>query len=243
MSWLAIPTACRLYGFTRAELQRHTGAGEVQTRTGTNGPQRGVLFVSRQQTAELRERLGFSEREAARRVGVSVARLRTLLRGLQWRQAPRIPLEVVRAAQQRHESYEGVTLAEAAAILGKSVDWIRAEIRAGTMRPLRTKWDRRRLYVSFPMFKRLCDAALRPRPRETWTSEWVYLSEAASVAGVSTTTIQRWRAECAVRVRRSLTGDRYHRRSLMARARVYWRWAARHFKRAMPPAWLGQSAA
>jgi transcriptional regulator with XRE-family HTH domain len=44
--------------------------------------QRGILYVAKDQCSRLRQSIGFSEQEAARRVGVTVARLRELLNGV-----------------------------------------------------------------------------------------------------------------------------------------------------------------
>jgi len=242
-SWLAIPTACRQYHFTAAELRRWIRAGRVRSRRGVAGPQRGHLYVARQQVRELRDELGYGEAQAARLVGVSVVRLRVLLRGLEWRPAPRIPAEVVHAAQRRQASANGRTLAEAARDLGKSLAWVRNEIVAGTFRVLRTRWNRNRLYVSAPMFKRLQRVARRPVRRVRFSAEWLLVSDAAVLAGVSSTTVQKWADAGQVRWRfhPSYRHRRYHRRSVKARARRYW--TTVRFKRATPPAWLQAEAA
>jgi hypothetical protein len=242
-SWLSVRTACRAYGFTRRALLHHVKAGRLRLKIGDSGAMRGVEYVLKQQVRELRDALGFTEREAARRVGVSVARLRVLLRGTQWRSAPRIPAVVVRTCQRRQASENGATLAEVARILGKPLAWIRQEIQAGTIRPLRTRWDKQRLYVTLPMFDRLMAAAVRRRPRQRWTADWLLLSDAAHLAGVSPTQVIHWAVTgtCARR-RHPDTYWRYHRRSLQARARRYWR-AENRFKRATPPAWLTEEAA
>jgi hypothetical protein len=242
-SWLSVRTACRAYGFTRAELLRHVKSGRIAMKVGDHGPMRDVQYVVKQQVRELRDAIGFSECEAARRVGVSIARLRTLLRGLEWRTADRIPFDVVNAARKREESENGVPLAEAAKILGKPVHWVREQIKAGTIRPLRSKWDKKRLYVTLPMFDRLCTAALRPQVRKRWTTDWMLLSDAAQLAGVSATQVIRWAEarECQRR-KHPDTYWRYHRRSLLARARRYWQ-SENRFKRATPPAWLQEDRA
>lgn len=242
-SWLSVRTACRAYGFSRAELFRHVKSGRVRMKVGDHGPMRDVQYVLKQQVRELRNDIGFTECEAARRVGVSVARLRILLRGLHWRQAERIPFDTVTAAKKRQESENGATLGEVAKILGKSVAWVRAEIQAGTIRPLRSKWDKKRLYVTMPMFDRLMEAALNPRQRKRWTTDWMLLSDAAVLAGVSPTQVIRW-AEDRELVRRKHPDGylRYHRRSVMARTRRYWAEENR-YKRATPPAWLQEDAA
>jgi hypothetical protein len=226
-----------MYGFTRAAILQAIANGRLCSKTADKGPGRDVVYVLKQQMRELRDATGFTEAAAAARVGVSIARLRVLLRGLEWRSAQGIPADVVNAAIKRQQSQEGVPLAEAARILGKPVSWVRREIQAGTIRPLRTPWDKRRLYVSMPMFKRLCEAALAPRPRERWTREWMLLSDAATLAGVSPTMVIRWAEQGDVARRRHPdTYWRYHRRSIMARARQYW--ATCRFHRAVPPAWL-----
>jgi hypothetical protein len=237
-SWLGVRTACRAYGFSRAELLTHVKAGRIRLKVGLRGAMRDVEYVLKQQVRELRDSIGYSEREAARRVGVSVSRLRVLLRGTEWRSTARIPPEAVRTCQRRLEAENGVSLAEAARILGKRLSWVRQEILAGTIRPLRTAWDKKRLYVTLPMFDRLIAAALNPRERPRWTSEWLHVSDAATFACVSVTTVDRWGDAGDLRRRQSSTGFRYHRRSLIARARTYWTWAVKRYKRAAPPDWL-----
>src|SRR5574337_1033430 len=100
---------------------------------------RGIRCVARQQVRELRDELGYREAHAARLVGVSVARLRVLLRDLEWRPAPRIPASVVSAAKRRQASRAGLTFTQAARTLGVSVAWIQREIRLGTVRVLRSE--------------------------------------------------------------------------------------------------------
>jgi hypothetical protein len=240
-SWMSVGSACKAYGFAKRELLQHITDQRLRSKTGTLGAMNGIVYVLKQQVRELRDELGFSEREAARRVGVSVARLRVLLRGVEWRPAPRIPADVVRTCQRRAESQHGVTIAEAAKMLRKPVRWVRAEIVAGTVRPLRTKWDRKRLYISLPMFTRLYAAVEYPRARDCWSSAWLFLSEAATYAGVTTGTIGKWLAAGDLKTRKHPAGTRFHRRSLEARARKYWREENR-FKRATPPAWLQEAA-
>jgi len=235
-SWLSISSACRFYGFTHAEVDGYIASDRLRVKVGCIGAQRDVRYVLKQQVRDLRDELGYSEREAARRLRVSVARLRVLLRGLEWRTAPRIPADVVHAAAKRQVSLQGATFAEVARILRKPVSWVRREVYAGTIRPLRAKWHKHRLYVSMPQFKRLCEVALEPPKRERWSIDWLLVSDAAQVAGVSIGTVMRWAEAGEVSRRRSPTGWRYHRRSVMHRARSYWR--TQRFKRAVPPAWL-----
>lgn len=238
-SWLSQPEATRLYGFSEQELLQFVQEKRLQSKIGKYGQQRGRTYFVRQQCAELRSAIGYTKAQAATRLGVSTARIEVLLRRLDWRGAAGIPLDTLHAMRKREESEQGYTITEAARELGKPVAWIEAEIRAGTIRILRTKWNRRRRYVTAPMFKRLRAAARRPRRRQRWSSDWLYLSEAAVEAGVCSTTLIAWAGERAVTRRHSLNGWRYHRASIRARARQYWRTV--RYKRATPPAWLSTS--
>jgi predicted DNA-binding transcriptional regulator AlpA len=240
-SWMTLATAQEVYTFSRAELARHIAAGTLQTKTYTVGPSRGKTAVLRQQVRELRDQLGYTEAEAARRVGCGLSRLRVLLRGLGWRPAPRIPFDVIRSAQKRQESAHGYTIAEAARKFGKSVAWVKAEIYAGTIRILRTSWTAARLYVSEPMFARLARSAKHPVVRERWTAEWITISHAANLTGTSQATILKWERDGLLRGRPSAAGRRFHRRALMAQSRKYWPTA--RYKRDRRPAWLQQETA
>lgn len=237
-SWIAVETACRQYLFTERELRRHIASRVLNCKRGTEGAMRGKDYVPRQQCAQLRERLGFSEAEAARRVGVSIERLRVLLDGLRWRPAEGIPLGAVRAAIQRRESQEGHTLEEAAALLGVSLAWVKARKRDGTVRVAQARWDRRRQYLTAPMVERLRDAMHHPvaaRPPLA-TQDWLSLGAAACEAGVSTTTVQHWVSAGELAGRGERGRRRYHREAVRARARRYW--AGSRFQRARRPAWL-----
>jgi len=239
MSWVALPTAVSRYGFTLQELRQHIAAGELRSRVGEDGPQAGVTYVLRQQCRELRDTIGYTEATAAARVGVSVARLRVLLRGLEWRPAPRIPAEVVGNAIKRQASHHGWTVAQAATVVKRSAAWVHQQILNGTIRPSRTPWDRRRRYVSAPMLRRLQKAAAqRQAPPTRVTAEWLLLGPACHLAGVSSGTLVKWTRDGGVQTRESLQGTRWHRRSVMARATTYWVWAMRRYKRATAPAWF-----
>lgn len=239
VSWLSIPTACKHYGFTPRDLERHIKERVLKVRIGTDGPQRGVRLVAKQQMRELRDALGFSEAEAARRIGVSVARLQVLLRQLEWRGAtPGIPLEVVNNARVREESAHGLTIPAAARAVGKPVSWVHARITDGTIRPLRTRWNKQRRYVSAPMLKRLRHAVARPpAPRPRFSKEWLLVSDAADLGGVSVGTIQRYAELNVIRRRHAPKGFAYHKRSVEAWARRHW--AHSRFRRQdRKPVWL-----
>lgn len=238
-SWIALETACRQYLFTSQELRRYVAEDRLQHKVGTAGAMRGTVYVLRQQCTQLRETLGFSEEEAARRVGVgvSVERLRVLLDGLTWRRAEGIPLVTVQAAIKRRESQEGHTLEEAAELLGVALAWVKARKRDGTVRVSRARWDRRRQYLSAPMLERLRQALQRPAPQADLVGAgWLRLGEAAMEAGVSAATVLRWANDGELARRPAPSGSRYHREAVRARARRYW--VRVRFHRAAPPAWL-----
>jgi hypothetical protein len=236
-SWISLATAKRWYGFTRKELRAFVDAGQLVQRVGTDGPQHGVTLVSRQQCAELRERIGYTEIQAAAKAGVTVAAFRELLAGVDWRGGDRIPLVTIQAVIKRLQSKQGYTIQESAAAVGESEGWVRARIRDGSVRVTRAPWDRRRLYLTGPMLERLKKAKRQKRTTEKLSTAWIRLRDAAQLGGVSTATVQRWAADSELRTRTAPDGHlRYARLSVMARAKQYWkRWSNR---RTDPPAWL-----
>lgn len=236
-SWLSLVSASKAYLFTLRELRAFIAGGKLKSKTGTNGAMRGVVYVSKHQCGQLREKIGFTEEQAARRIGVSVPRLRQLLDGVNWRKAKGIPLATVQAAIKRLESREGYTIQEAATEAGVTAQWVMDRVRDGSIKVCRAKWDRRRIYITAPMVKRLKQVKLNPVARERFNDEWLRLSEAANEAGVCTTTLIHWAEKGELPRRQSKAGWRYHREAVRARARVYWK--SVRFHRAAPPAWLG----
>ncbi len=242
MSWLSIAWACKIYGFRKRELTRYIRRGRLRVKVGINGPMRGVRYVLKQQVRELREELGFKIADVAARCHISEARVRTMAKALDWRATDRLTLDVVRGIEKRLESEEGYTIREAARALGKSIAWIEHEIVKGTARVRRTPFKTDRRYLSKPMFARLQAAARHPTKLERWSSEWLLVSDAAVLAGVCTTQLIRWSNEGQIKFKVKGRFRRYHRRSVMTRARQYWANEVR-FKRKRPPAWLLQEAA
>lgn len=232
-SWITLKTAKADYGFSFTELHGFIAAGELQSKSGSPAT-RGAQVVCRQQLAQLRERLGFTEGEAVKRVGVSLAKFRELLDGVRWRAAPRIPLSTVQAVIKRLESQQGMTVPEAAKHLRRSEQWVTERIEDGTVRVTRARWDSRRLYLTTPMIERL--RAWRKPKVETITGHWLAVGEAAKLAGVSTSGIGVWHQEGTLKRRKTRAGYRYHWRSVQARARRYW--VAPRNLRATPPAWF-----
>lgn len=239
-SWLCLDTARKQYLFTLRELRRFIAGGRLTSKVGTNGPMRGLVYVSKNQCALLREAVGFTEEQAARRVGVSVQRLRALLEGVDWRKAEGIPLVTVQAAIKRLESREGYTIEEAAREVGESVQWVLDRKFDGTIKISRAKWDRRRVYITRPMMKRLHEAKRNPVAQERFGDDWLRQSEAAMEAGVTSATILRWAEDGELDRQQSNLGWRYHREAVRARARTYWETV--RFRRAIPPDWLTERA-
>ena len=197
---------------------------------------RGIVYVSRQQCATLREQVGFTEQEAARRTGVTVPQLRETLRGVDWRSTGAIPLVTVQAVSKRLQSRQGYTIEAAAEALGKDAGWVEDRIRDGTVRLLRTRWDAGRLYLSEPMLLRLRAADAKPPSPAPLGKDWLRLGEAALEAGVTAATIVKWGGQGELERVHEPTGWRYPRDAVRSRARAYWQTV--RFHRATQPQWL-----
>lgn len=240
-SWISLDTAAKQYLFTKAEIKRFISSGKLKSKIGTHGAQLGIQYVSRHQCGQLREKLGFTEEQAASRAGVTVARLRVLLDGVNWRSTGMIPLVTVQAVIKRLQSREGYTLEEAAEKLGMPLQWVIERKNDGTIRVSQAKWDRRRIYISEPMMRRLMQAKKSPKKQPAPGDDWMFLSEAAVEAGVCATTICMWGEKDLVNRRKHNERWRYHRESIRAQARKYWQ--SVRFHRAKPPAWLQAESA
>lgn len=235
-SWISLQTAIDAYFFTRRELRGFIDSGELKTKIGTNGATRGVEYVPRQQCAQLREKIGFTEEQAARRLGITVERFRHLVEGVDWRQAEKIPLVTVQAVQKRIESRHGYTIEEAAEALGRTEGWVKEQIEKGATRVSRAKWDRRRLYITEPMLQRLREVSEQPVEVDKLGAEWLSLSEAAIEAAVSLATLNAWGVKGELDYREYKGVRHYHTEAVRAKARKYWQTV--RFHRATPPAWL-----
>ena len=235
-SWVSLQTAQQRYLFTSRDLKAFIASGALTTKTGALGAMRGIVYVSRAQCARLREEIGFTEQEAARRTGLTVPQLREMLRGLNWRGTGAIPLATVQAVIKRLQSRRGYTIEEAAEAVGKDAGWVEDRIVDGTVRPLRTKHDPARRYLSEPMMRRLRKALTTPQSRTATQAGWLRLGEAALDAGVTTATIIKWAERHELERVRGSNGWRYPRDGVRARARAYWQTS--RFQRATPPRWL-----
>lgn len=239
-SWLSVETASNRYLFTAQELKGFIADGTLASKVGEAGAARGIVYVLKNQCAELRAKTGFSEEVAAKRAGVTVERLQVLLKGLTWRKADGIPLETVQAVIKRLESREGYTLEECAEALGTNVQWVQSKVADGTVRVSRAKWDRRRLYLSDAMLERLREALTAPARVNLDHTEWLRLNAAAKEAGVSATTMCRWAEEGRVGRAFEASGWRYKKSDVRRQARVYWE--NTRFLRAKKPEWMVEQA-
>lgn len=234
-SWLSIDAAAKQYLFTPEELEGLCERGVLNGKVGTDGAMRGIRYVSRHQCAQLREERGFTVEQAAARARVTVPQLQALLKGVNWRGAEGIPLTTLQAVIKRIQSQQGLSVNVAAQALGTTAEWINVRIADGTITVKRNKWDDR-IYISHPMLERLRKAQIQPTPRRRLSADWVRLSEAATLAGVSTTTLIRWGESGDVRRSLEASGWHYQQDDVRARARGYWQTV--RFKRARAPAWL-----
>jgi hypothetical protein len=234
-SWISIATAAKRYLFAERDIKRFIAEGRLKSKIGTEGAARSVVYVSWQQCAALRESIGFTEREAARRAGANVADFRAALAGVNWRGTGAIPLVTVQAVIKRLQSRPGYTIEQAAHALGQDTGWIEARIAGGTVRLLR-RWDADRLYLSEPMMRRLRAAIGTPAAPVAFVEGALRLSEAAREAGVTTTTIIKWAEAGDIERVHAPSGWRYPLSAVRVRARRYWQ--HNRFKRATPPEWL-----
>lgn len=235
-SWISMATAQKLYLFTERELRRFMEEGTLKSRVGVDGPMKGIVYVLRHQCGQLREKIGFTEEQAARRLGITVERFRHVVEGVDWRHAERIPLVTVQAVRQRLESRHGYTIEEAAKALGKTEGWVKEQIEKGATRVSRAKWDRRRVYITEPMLQRLREVSDQPDDAEKLGAEWLSLSEASLEAGVSLATLNAWGVKGELAYREHKGMRHYHRQAVRARARRYWESPRLH--RPTPPDWL-----
>lgn len=230
-SWISAETALRWYGFKVDSLNGFVAVGRLKARGA--GTER--LYM-RQQLAELRDAIGYTETQAATKLRISVAHLRTVLAGVHWRQEGLIPKDTAAAVRKRLDSSKGLTVMQAAMELCETEQWVRDRIKDGTVRVTTAPWNARRLYLTAPMMQRLRAAQRRAAPLPALSDTWITLAAAARLAGVSTATINNWRLAGDLRVRHEPNGHRFARVSVMARARRYW--PTCRFHRATPPDWL-----
>jgi hypothetical protein len=239
-TWINLESAMSTYFFTREEVTRFIELDQIESKVGMAGAQRGILYLCRQGCALLRDQMGFTEEQAAQRCSCSVETLRTVLRAMDWRFGTKITLTTLNAVTKRLKSAApGMSPEEAAEGLGVGRDWVQARIDDGTITVARAKFGDA-LYITPPMLERLRVAMAQPAAAVRLSEEWVRLSRAAAIAGVSIATVIRWAEEGKVQRRESSTGWRYSEPDMRSQARRYWPTA--RFKRKRLPDWLAAEA-
>ncbi len=202
-------------------------------------------YLLRHELAALKARINrISVHEAAERAKVSDAVFLRSAKACSWRPGERITARLIYEVRRRREASWQLSFAEAAARLGRPVAWIRAAIAVGVLRPLKGV-DRRQIVVGRKRVEQLLRDGipeLPPAPRRGRPVEWLQGFEACELAGVTFSTVKRWATDREIRWRpwRSTDGPfgaRYHKLSVLKRARRYWSEECR-FRRAQPPAWL-----
>ena len=136
-------------------------------------------------------------------------------------------------------SRNGHSIEEAAVRIGKTAQWVQGRIDDGTIRVSSVPWDKRVLYITDPMLKRLQAAAsgdVGHAKSEKLGPEWLTLNDAAMEAGVSMATLNEWGNKGELPYREACRKRHYHIEAIRARARKYWQTV--RFHRAEPPAWL-----
>ena len=143
----------------------------------------------------------------------------------------------LQAVIKRIKSKAGHSIEAAAATLGCTTQWIHARIADGTIRIHTAPWNPDRLYVSEPMLRRLRAAAAAGVDLvERLGPEWLNLTAASNLAGVSLSTFRKWHANDELEFKSSNKGPQFHESVVKKRAGRYWRTEVR-FKRAVPPPW------
>lgn len=236
-TWISLETARRQHHFTYKQLREFIRRRELRTMVCKYGPKYGELMVSRAQCARLRKKLGYGEALAARLVGISPAKLRSLSSLFGHPSGRPLSPEMMYKLKASMNRKDGWTLDEAAALVRKPLAWVQARRDEGVIRVRRSRQDGRQPMITIAMLQRLQAAAKGNGLRAVADEDWLTLQEACLEAGVSQTSVLQWIADGELERRRFSTGWRYHRSAVRSRARQYWR-LGRPQRRSSPPAWL-----
>jgi hypothetical protein len=136
----------------------------------------------------------------------------------------------------------GLTVYEAAELLGQRSRWIRRWIRDGLLERggiVRDVKGGEAIRIT-PLGLAMLRAAAAYEAERAESGEWLGVHDAAQHAGVCMTTIHKWRREGLIACKPGPRGVRFERGSLEAQIRRYWVWATQRFHRASPPAWIEQ---
>lgn len=230
LSWMTLEQASRKYDISMRELRERIATGDLTTRQIAGKPC--VPYV---QLRHVRESLGYTEAQAAKRLGISVAEWRHMVKGVDWRQGERYSEKTVRAVLERFRKRHGFTVPEAARQLKRSRSWVQARIDDGTVKPSKTAWSER-VYLNTRMMARLKSFVEPPKPVAELGDDWLQLDAAVTVAGVSGSTLNNWTNQGGLTRKHDGRCWRYKLDPLKARARRYWR--NPRLRRAVAPAWF-----
>lgn len=145
-----------------------------------------------------------------------------------------------RGSVKRAMESAGVTVDEAATMLGRRTRWVRGLIRQGLLDPLGVVRDAlggEHIRIT-PLGIETLRAAAADEDARADTREWVGVHVGAQLAGVSITTVHKWRRLNLVIYKDGPRGILFERESLLTKARQHWTWALQHYKRIEPPAWV-----
>lgn len=139
----------------------------------------------------------------------------------------------------------GLTVYEAASALNQPSRWIRGWIRMGLLEQggvVRDDKGGEAIRIT-PLGVCMLRAALDDEAARADDRDWIGVHVAAIHVGTSITTVHAWRRLGQVKTKAGSRGILFDRASLEVKARQYWAWAIRRYKRATPPAWLTSMAA
>jgi hypothetical protein len=140
----------------------------------------------------------------------------------------------------------GLTVYEAARLLGQRSRWVRAWIRRGLLECGGIARDAKggeAVRITPLGIEILRAAAKEDQAAAVRDGSALGLHEAAHHAGVSISTIQNWRQRGLLLTTDGPRGQLFDRAGLEACARKHWTWAVKRWKRAEPPAWIQQEPA
>jgi hypothetical protein len=228
--------ATKLFGFSAKDLRGFVRDGTLNSWIGEAGAMRGIRYLDRGQVGRLREKVGFTDGQAAARLDVPVATLRLMAKGMARRKDGRLSAAHVRDLLAMKNADRGLTIEEAARKLRRSPEWVDRRVAEGAVRLCRPRWDGDPPTLSKVMVERL--SALRgnlDKPEEP-PKGWLRVGSAAQVAGVTQTTINRWGEDGLVERRHVKSSWYYKPSSVRAQARSYWKTTRRFVD--LKPAWI-----
>ncbi len=246
-SFISVSTARKWYFFSDKELRRFIKRGLVSSFISKSPATWNQPMLAKVDLRLLREKEGFTIDMASKVVGVCREEVRRLMRECGYRvRKKNISIDAVYIMREKYRdrtyrALPGVTLQEASERANASLAWVRARIADGTVKVLRDTQDRRRLYLTEPMMKRLLAYQRGYKRKYRHDGSWLTLDQACIEAGVTVGTFNDWYNAGEIATRQFRHGLRYSRETVRKRAKQYW--AQTRWLRAKKPAWLIADAA